>query len=540
MGTICNPFERAGDVLEALRPIAVRHLPDADARLARLHARLEEQRIQVILFGAYNAGKSTLINAMLGEGVAQVGDVPTTDRVERHDWCGHVLLDTPGVNAPIAHERISAEQLRGADLVLFVVRDGDQDVQDLFDRLFALLEAGRHLFVLLNHQAGSPEAAEQLRARLNQVLLHQTGLRGMADRLLNSIPVVLLDADLAMKGRLSDKAVLRECSGYDDFADRFNCWLAEFDEAQRRLELLVQSIERQLLDPLGEALERGSAGGSGLERIEAEIAHVERLRSNFERRANSWVRAKLVAVRPRIGALLDSASTGEVLQAGLQQLTVDLGQELSAWLEAECGAEPAKAAGVDDVHLDAAAYEGSNEPDGGARMRETVLKGVRAVGRDEISKALHLGRRLKLPWLKGRWSSTLDKWAGRASPVLQLLVSALEVGAAVRDERERNRQLREAALQRHQWIEEVATNLESSLLKAVAAAIDEAFRGQCEPLRAKRAEHLRDADAQARDRALLGQHAATLSALACAASSSPLDARAGDHCSGANPLNLAT
>ena len=48
-----------------------------------------------MLFGAYNAGKSTLINALLGEERAVVGDIPTTDAVHRYDWDGHIMLDTP-------------------------------------------------------------------------------------------------------------------------------------------------------------------------------------------------------------------------------------------------------------------------------------------------------------------------------------------------------------------------------------------------------------------------------------------------------------
>lgn len=34
--------------------------------------------LKIMVYGVYNAGKSTLINAMAGEEVAEVGDVPVT------------------------------------------------------------------------------------------------------------------------------------------------------------------------------------------------------------------------------------------------------------------------------------------------------------------------------------------------------------------------------------------------------------------------------------------------------------------------------
>ena len=58
-----------------------------------------------------------------------------------YDWNGYQLLDTPGVNAPIKHEQATAEQLARINAIMLVVREGDQDAKDVYDRLFSMIRA---------------------------------------------------------------------------------------------------------------------------------------------------------------------------------------------------------------------------------------------------------------------------------------------------------------------------------------------------------------------------------------------------------------
>jgi GTP-binding protein Era len=85
----------------------------------------------VAVVGRPNAGKSTLVNALVGEKVAIVSDKPQTTRrrilgVARRPGAEIALVDTPGIhkpeyrlNAAMVHDATDA--LGSADLVLFVV-----------------------------------------------------------------------------------------------------------------------------------------------------------------------------------------------------------------------------------------------------------------------------------------------------------------------------------------------------------------------------------------------------------------------------------
>ena len=116
---------------------------DALDTLQQAILQLDELFLLVIV-GEFNAGKSALMNALLGEKVLPEGVTPTTSRVTLVKWGEQVaekvvdesfstyahplpllhelnIVDTPGTNAVIRrHERLTDEFVPRSDLVLFV------------------------------------------------------------------------------------------------------------------------------------------------------------------------------------------------------------------------------------------------------------------------------------------------------------------------------------------------------------------------------------------------------------------------------------
>jgi GTP-binding protein Era len=115
---------------------------------------------EVAVVGRPNAGKSTLVNALVGEKVAIVSDKPQTTRtrilgVARRKSAEIALVDTPGIHRPqyrmnAAMVRDAIDALSAADVVLFVVDAaesrgaGERFVIDLVAR------AGRPAVLALN------------------------------------------------------------------------------------------------------------------------------------------------------------------------------------------------------------------------------------------------------------------------------------------------------------------------------------------------------------------------------------------------------
>jgi GTP-binding protein Era len=89
---------------------------------------------RVALLGRPNVGKSTLLNALLGEPIAIISAHPQTTRdvvrgVLTRDDAQYVFLDTPGVHAAKTRlgtwmNQAAREQAREADAVVLIVEPG--------------------------------------------------------------------------------------------------------------------------------------------------------------------------------------------------------------------------------------------------------------------------------------------------------------------------------------------------------------------------------------------------------------------------------
>lgn len=125
---------------------AMEDFPGATEDRTTLHdvARALDDLFSVVIVGEFNAGKSAVINALIGQTVMEEGVTPTTTRInvlrsgaavaQRMDADGFVVIthpapflanvtvvDTPGTNAVIReHEALTQRFIPRADLILFV------------------------------------------------------------------------------------------------------------------------------------------------------------------------------------------------------------------------------------------------------------------------------------------------------------------------------------------------------------------------------------------------------------------------------------
>jgi small GTP-binding protein len=159
MGSIRQAIERFRGCTPEERASLQRDLDQLHAMADKLAA----GKVEIVVFGEISTGKSALINAIVGEAVAEVNvRGGWTKDVWNLGWCGAgyvvpglansevVLVDTPGLNEVDGAQRaaMAHEAAARADLVLFVV---DSDMNEVeYSALVELAASHKPIVLVLN------------------------------------------------------------------------------------------------------------------------------------------------------------------------------------------------------------------------------------------------------------------------------------------------------------------------------------------------------------------------------------------------------
>lgn len=259
----------------------------------------------LVIAGEFNSGKSSFINALLGERVLPEGVTPTTDRINLLHHGPEVterpieafllerthpaellrelsVVDTPGTNAVIRrHEELTRDFIPRADLVLFVTsadRPFSESEREFLERI---REWGKKIVFIVNKidiLAGPAEQAEVIGY-----------VRDNAAALLGETPEVFaVSARRAVQARTQGATELWEQSGFDAVEEYL---LRTLDQEERiRLKLLNPlnvglRLSQRYKEAAFERLKLLSQDLEALQSIDAQLAlfHQEMLR-DFEPR----------------------------------------------------------------------------------------------------------------------------------------------------------------------------------------------------------------------------------------------------------------
>lgn len=180
-------MEKARESLEEtlrglkLTPEEERALSDELRQLRELGRKLDENTIEIAAFGMVSRGKSSVLNALLGQEAFKVGTTHGTtvsrasQRWEHGSAAGHpglegaklVLVDTPGIDevGGEVREVLARDVARHADLLLFVVSSDMQRVE--IEALAQLREAQKPIILVFNQIDRYPEAdRDQIYAKI--------------------------------------------------------------------------------------------------------------------------------------------------------------------------------------------------------------------------------------------------------------------------------------------------------------------------------------------------------------------------------------
>jgi small GTP-binding protein len=247
----------------------VDNLPEervAQVRDALFHA---DNPFLIVFMGPFNSGKSSLINALLGEEVLTVGPVPTTDRIAilrvgeaaqrvrtgEYDTVFHPapllqkisFVDTPGLESVFqTHEETTRKFLHRADVVLLVMLATQAVTANTLQYLRTLQEYGKTVILVIN-QADllSDEEAQQVRQYATEQIHAQLGYKP---------DVWLMSARLAQAARAEDgtvDAVQWAASGVGQLEAYVDKQFGDVARLRQKLQTplqIVQNVNQAALD----------------------------------------------------------------------------------------------------------------------------------------------------------------------------------------------------------------------------------------------------------------------------------------------------
>lgn len=371
-------------------------------KLQELHDRLAEERFHLAVLGQFKRGKSTLLNALLGEALLPVSVVPltaiptflhpgpnlqarivyqnghspetfsprqpgelttilarfVTEEGNPHNQRnvayvevyhpapllrrGVVLIDTPGIGSTFRHNtEATLNFLPQCDAALFLVSADPPLTEVEVEFLKEVRAKVARLFFILN-KVDYLNAAEQQAAHsfLKKVLREQVGLA-------NPEPIFCVSARQGLEARQTDNPQLWQQSGLVELEERLLHFLV-----LDKTEVLQTALARKAVDLLAEALMRLRLI---IRSLQLPLADLDERRQLFEQKLAEAEQQRLTAQdllagdHKRLAALLEEQAEqlrqraryhfNQVAQAALAQAGGDMPDEQAAQ-EALAGAIP--------------------------------------------------------------------------------------------------------------------------------------------------------------------------------------------------------
>lgn len=494
-----------------------------------LHSRAARVRAQIMVYGLYNAGKSTLLNALMGRAEAPMADHPETSVVAEYPWQGYVLLDTPGIDAPITHEQVATQQLQDSEVVLFVVAAGGTiDEATTWERLVKIVGSGRRVMLVVNNKAGVQHDSRDFFS-INDNLrkyLQNAALPYGIDDILEQVPIHWVNAKAALRGRVESKEPLVEFSGILELEQALSDFLASSDRG-----VMFKTCHKDLQEAIELALMRlHQAGGNE----HAQALDKARLQIDSERdRLQSVLRhhldSRCVRAKSSVVALINDAhrqpaeQAEQAMEDGASKVIAALTADMMTALNNELPATQRKLEDIGQTLADSAFgaahacvngvnREGNGSDDSGLSpalkdaMRKMPMGDLKTMTEQGVKKALELGKELLPTLFKGIGKKTMERWAamaGRwAGPLLQAGIAIYGIYKAISSEK-----AEKAALDRQtKAVEDAAStfveDLRQAYLNQIALVIGEVFKPIDEWMVTQRALLVQSGQEQTRDQHL--------------------------------------
>jgi len=173
--------------------------------------KLDSYKPTIMVYGTYNAGKSTLINALFGKEVAKTGDTPETKEVHEYNYKGFTIYDTPGLNANTTDDKVTQEQFEKTEIVLFVLSSkGAFEEEYVYNKIAKTIKAKKPIIIIINNKSGYEINSIETQKILQKISqnLSLVAKKENIDNIEDKVKICMVNALSAFKARVENKKIL--------------------------------------------------------------------------------------------------------------------------------------------------------------------------------------------------------------------------------------------------------------------------------------------------------------------------------------------
>lgn len=205
--------------------------------------KLADFKPNLMVYGCYNAGKSTLLNAILGTEQAKMGDTPETFKVDSYEFKNYKIWDTPGIHAPIEHENVTFEHYKKCEAILFVMsNDSGFEEKYIYERIQEIVSHKKPLIIVLNDKRGFGSDSEEI-ARQSEKIIENLAKMQLSNSEVEKIKIISVNAKSALKGKLESKNLLIKNSNINELEDYIYKCLEDSGKTE-----IIRTLNHQIND----------------------------------------------------------------------------------------------------------------------------------------------------------------------------------------------------------------------------------------------------------------------------------------------------
>jgi GTP-binding protein EngB required for normal cell division len=285
---------------------------ELDSFNQHIESKLADFKPTLMIYGTYNAGKSTLLNALFGQDeMAKTGDAPETKDVHEYKYNGYTIFDTPGLNAKKEDDIVTIGHLEKSEVILFVLsNDGNFEENYVYDKISEVIKGNKPIIIVLNNKNGIDPNSNEAKQSMIKIgeNLRKIGDKNGIKNIETKVDIHMVNAKTALKGKLENKNLLLNKSNILQLEKMIEKLLntSGSEDVINALNIYIQNFIGKVITTIDNKIDNIQ-----VQKTEEMITYLEKFKQSSSVKLKNIVTKKMPSFIDTITSMLLSSGTSE-------------------------------------------------------------------------------------------------------------------------------------------------------------------------------------------------------------------------------------